>query len=304
VEYISQENHHTTLAILERFAENQGNARDYTLEYLERFLDECRTGQGLVPEDRHHAYQGLIKTMGLRTAEFHRALALDAPDGGFGSEPISAEDISAWVSGVRTQMENMYELLDLELPQLPHEVQNIGNNLLAERPRLFRRIMRAAAVKLDAVKTRYHGDYHLGQLWLSSNDFLITNFGGNPAKPWSERRRRHSPLRDVASMMLSFSEVGTTALDHVTADSADVEHVLRNHINAWEALTHQTFFRSYRKAMAKHPAHPSEGSAAEALMVLFMAEKAIAAVHGELLHRSTTVGASMRRLLSVALRRR
>lgn len=302
VEYSDSEGHCSTLAILERYAENQGTAWTYTLDYLERFLEECRTNAEALPDTRHSAYLDLIKTLGLRTAEFHQALAQSDDAGAFGVEPIAANDIAEWVNSVRAQMESVFDLLEMELPRLPDAAQRIGNKLLTVRPQLYRRIMRAASVRLDGMKTRYHGDYHLGQVWLASNDFLITNYGGEPGRPWAERRRKHLALRDVAGMMLSFAEVGAVALDHVAGDSADAIAGLRVPMDEWETLASRAFFKSYRKAMAKHAAHPSDLAAAEALVVLFMAEKELAVVDTELKRHANTVDRAMRRLMQVAQR--
>jgi len=304
VEYADAEGHRATLAILERYAENQGDAWTYALDYLERFLDECRASSDRLPDARHVAYLDLVKTLGRRTAEFHQALALRDREGAFGSEPITADDISDWVSSARVRMESVFERLELGLPRLPDAAQVIGNGLLAQRPRLYRRIMRAAAVQLDGMKTRYHGDFHLGQVWLAKHDFLITNYGGEPGRPWAERRRKHSPLRDVATMLLSFAEAGAAALDHVAGDSAEALAALRPHVDEWEALARRSFFRAYRRAMGRHPSHPSNAAAAEALVALFMAEKALADLDRELAEHSATVGAAMRRLVQVAQRRR
>jgi maltose alpha-D-glucosyltransferase/alpha-amylase len=303
VEYCSPEGPRSTLAIVERYTENQGDAHAYTLDYLERFLDECRAAPEQAHHRQHAGYMTLIKTLGVRTAEFHQALAVRDEAGAFGSEPIVADDIAEWVSQVRAQMESMFELLEHDLPRLAAPAQAIGHELLALRPKLYRRILRGAAVRVEAVKTRYHGDYHLGQVWLSSNDFLISNFGGEPGRSWVERRSKHSPLRDVAGMLLSFSEVGEMALDHVAGDSTEMHASLRHEMEAWDTLARRTFFRSYRKAMDRHPAYPDEAAAAEALVTLFMVEKLLDTVKRDLARRANTVGASMRRLARLARRR-
>ena len=69
-------------------------------------------------------------------------------------------------------------------------------------------MMRMVAAEMDAMKARCHGDYNLRQVWLSNNDFLITNYGGGLERAWRERRWKHSPLRDIAGMLFSFSEGG------------------------------------------------------------------------------------------------
>ena len=303
VEYVDAQGERSTLAILERYVENQGDAWVFTLSYLERFLDNYRATPE-PPLARHTAYLGLMKTLGQRTAEFHRALALPDEAGAFGSEPLRADEITDWANKVRREMEAMFELLEQELPRLPYAVQSIGSSLLAARPKLYWRILRTVGVRLEAMKTRYHGDYYLGQVWLTKNDFLIANYGGEPGLTWAERRRKHTPLRDVASMLISLGEVGAAALDHALGDPAENVAALLLHLDDWERLASRTFFRSYRKAMSGHPSCPATAAAVDTLVTLALAEKVTASVSSALAQHSTTVGSSMRRLLHVAQRGR
>jgi maltose alpha-D-glucosyltransferase/alpha-amylase len=301
-EYADTQGRHSTLAILERYAPNQGDAWHTTLDFLERVLDECRTRHEPPGEGWHSAYASLMKTLGQRTAEFHRALARPDEAGAFGSEPISPEDLVDWVKKVRHEMELMFERLDAALPTLPEADWHSAGRLLAARPRLYRRIVRASGVRPDAMKTRCHGNYHLGQVWLVNNDFLIANYGGEPGRSWAERRRKHTPLQDVACMLLSLSQAGATALDHVAGDSAEVNSALQRHVDDWERVARRAFFRSYRKAMTGHPSYPADAATSEALMTLFLAEQAISQVSDALVRRATGVGSAMRRLLQVAQR--
>jgi maltose alpha-D-glucosyltransferase/alpha-amylase len=243
-----------------------------------------------------------MKTVGQRTAEFHRALALADDAGDFGTEPIGAQDILDWVNRERHQMERMFELLEQALPDLPDAAWPVARSLLAARPRLYRRIMRASSVRLEAMKTRCHGNYHLGQVWLVKDDVLIANYGGEPGHSWSERRRRHAPLRDVAGMLLSLGEAGSSALDRVAGDSAGAGAALQRRVDAWEALARKAFLRSYRRGMAGHPAYPADADVAEALLTLFLAQKAIADASDALERHAAGTGAALRRLLQVTRR--
>ena len=300
VEYVDGEGRESTLALLERYAENQGNAWEYTVDYLERFLDECRTVPGHA--SRHQPYTSLMRTLGRRTAEFHMALALPDEAGAFGTESFSTADVADWINDVRRRMESMYELLEFELPRLPETAQAAGNALVRARPRLYRRIMHACIVHPEFAKTRYHGDYHLGQVWLARNDFLIANYGGEPGRPWAERRRKHTPLRDVASMLMSLTEAGAVALEHVTGDPAEAD-ALRSHLDDWETRAQRAFFRAYRQAMAGQPLLPADAATSKELMALTLMEKAISSTIKALEQRSPTVGAAMQRLLKLARRR-
>ncbi|MHB1215956.1 MAG: maltose alpha-D-glucosyltransferase, partial [Thiobacillus sp.] len=131
VEYADPTGRRPTLAILECYSKNQGDAWNYTLGYLERYLDECRTGAEPLPDTRHIAYQALMRTLGLRTAQFHQALALPDDTGAFGSEAVSAADIVDWVKTVQHQMESMFDLLEQALPQLPDTARTVADALRA-----------------------------------------------------------------------------------------------------------------------------------------------------------------------------
>ncbi|MHB1215957.1 MAG: alpha-amylase, partial [Thiobacillus sp.] len=172
----------------------------------------------------------------------------------------------------------------------------------AARPRLYRRILRSTGVRVDAMKTRCHGHYHLGQVWLAQDDFLIANYGGDPARSWAERRLKMTPLQDVAGMLFSLSRAGSAALDEVTRESPEADSALQAQVDAWEWSARKAFFQSYRKAMAGHPSYPAEPAEAEALMTLFLAGKAISQVSTALAQPSAGVAADMQRLIGIARR--
>ena len=288
IEYADAEGRCSTLAILERYTENQGSGWVYTQNYLERYLDECRARQKPPIDGRHADYMALIKTLGRRTAEFHQALAQPGPgrNGDFGSEPITADDMAEWGNGVRAQMDEMYRLLETESPRLPEAARVAARTLSDARSRFQRRIIRAAGILPDAAKARCHGNYHLGQVWLSSNDFLITNYGGGPERAWRERRWKHTPLRDVAGMLFSFGEVGAAALANATAEYPQAEPFLQPHAEGWRALASREFLGSYRAAMAGHGLLPAEAKTVGGLIGLFMLERAVAGVTGALVQQA------------------
>jgi len=53
-------------------------------------------------------------------------------------------------------------------------------------------------------RIRIHGDYHLGQVLVSGEDFYLLDFEGEPGSTIRDRKVKQPPLKDVAGMFRSF----------------------------------------------------------------------------------------------------
>jgi maltose alpha-D-glucosyltransferase/alpha-amylase len=107
------------------------------------------------------------------------------------------------------------------------------------------RIDTCPAPSKPTFKTRHHGDYHLGQVLLANNDFLIIDFEGEPSRPLAESRRKQSPLRDVAGMLRSFAYAKGAAL--LNAAQPATERAAAE-LDAWEAAARKAFLTAYAEA--------------------------------------------------------
>jgi maltose alpha-D-glucosyltransferase/alpha-amylase len=285
-----------TLALLQAFVMNQGDGWDYTLNYLTRFLEERRTDVAMA-EDVHGAYLELVKTLATRTAELHRALATPTSDEAFSPEKIREEDIARWRLGIREEAEKTLDLLAERVVQLPGSASSEGQHLLSQRARLLRRIDSSLPQLPNGLKTRLHGDYHLGQVLLKRNDFVIVDFEGEPGRPLAERRIKHSPLRDVAGMLRSFTYARWAGMQRCSTQSPDDCSRWDSLLEKWENDVRSTFITTY-DAIARPAGIYGSLEEIQPLLSLFEVEKALYETRYELGNRPDWAGIPLRSLIA------
>jgi maltose alpha-D-glucosyltransferase/alpha-amylase len=167
------------------------------------------------------------------------------------------------------------------LDSLAPAARPIASRILAAQDALTARIRQLAETESGSLRTRVHGDYHLGQVLVVDGDFVILDFEGEPARPLAERRAKQSPLKDVAGMLRSFSYAGYAALGAPAGWSADGEARGR----AWADARSNAFLSRYRKAISGTGLAPADDDRFTALLGLFLLEKTIYELRYELASR-------------------
>jgi maltose alpha-D-glucosyltransferase/alpha-amylase len=145
---------------------------------------------------------------------------------------------------------------------------------------------------------RVHGDYHLGQVLRSEEDFVILDFEGEPARSIEERRRKHSPARDVAGMLRSFSYAAYAALFSFTRRAHGDERALEPWADTWQERVSTVFVDTYLATIG--PELVPDAAAWRALVHAFTLDKALYELAYEINHRPDWVGiplAGIRKLL-------
>ena len=296
LEHIAADGTVMTLALVQAFAANQGDGWAYTLDYLERHLEQYRGAIDAIPADVHGGYLALVQTLGLRTAQLHAAFGMTTGDPAFDPEPAGPADVVADLTRARAGALASFEMLAARLDSLQPAAREEAQALLAQREALLARLEACAAAADPTTKTRMHGDYHLGQVLVARNDFVIIDFEGEPARTFEERRAKGSPLRDVAGMLRSFSYAHWSALRR-TAQSADELDKLAPLSQAWEAQVRPAFMSAYREGLGE-----SSDDAGIALLHLFELEKALYELRYELGNRPDWVRVPLRGLAELLAR--
>jgi maltose alpha-D-glucosyltransferase/alpha-amylase len=298
VEYVAADGTRMTLALLQAYVDNQGDGWGYTVDYLERFLEQLSAASAGPPEDAHGAYLALVHTLGIRTAELHTALARRSGDPAFDPEPVRPQDLAAWKRDALAELVAAFTQLERQHTSLAQALQSDALALLEHRSELERRIETSVPAQFQSVKTRLHGDYHLGQVLLRSGDFVIIDFEGEPARAPEERRQKHSPLRDVAAMLRSFNYARHTALGRATEHQPHHQDRLEPPAAQWEEQVRSAFLRAYDEGMKDHALYGSFDQA-QRLLELFELEKALYELRYELGHRPDWVGIPLHGLLAL-----
>ncbi len=283
VDYVAADGSVTALAMLQAYMSNQGDGWNYTLEYLDRHFTDTREAAASTPEDAHGPYLTLARKLGERTGQLHRALATPGGGAEFDPEPVTEADVTAWKARVAADAQATLEVLTGRVDRLDEKLRENAKEMLKNPRQLLTRIDRIAFDPAGARKLRFHGDYHLGQVLLRHNDFLIIDFEGEPARTLEERRAKHSPLRDVSGMLRSFDYARWSALRRNAQTPAE-EARCAPLAAAWLAAARAAFLEGYAQATLGAGLFASFEAAGE-LVTLFEIEKALYELRYELNNR-------------------
>ncbi|SAK76206.1 trehalose synthase [Caballeronia glebae] len=299
-----------TLVILQGFIDNQGDAWNYALDYLRRIVDELAVA--LEPEEHSQerdaqveglaGYGNIAGIIGKRLGELHVALASPTDEEAFSPQRATAEDVNGWIDGTLKLLESALDILAKKIGEFNEHDRFLAQSLLDRRELLVDTVKQLVAPDADALCIRIHGDFHLGQVLMAQGDAYLIDFEGEPARALDERRRKTSPLRDVAGLLRSLSYASAAAqstTENAPAQTADRKRALFERLRAF---AEESFLRQYTEAIAASPETIAAEGVFQPLLDLFLIEKAAYEIRYEAANRPTWIGLPLRGLASLASR--
>jgi maltose alpha-D-glucosyltransferase/alpha-amylase len=240
-----------------------------------------------------------VHLLGVRTAQMHKALASGANDPDFKPEEYSLHYQRSLFAGLQTLVRSTFVSQGKNLAKLPDEVRVEAEDVLQMKDQILLLLKGIYKKKIDVTKIRIHGDFHLGQVLFTGKDFIITDFEGEPARSYSERRLKRSPLRDVAGMIRSFHYAAYASLFLDNQIRKEDFGKLIPYVEQWYHYVSQFFMRAYLETAAAEAFVPRNKEDLQTLMTTFLMEKAIYELNYELNNRPDWVMIPLRGIKSL-----
>lgn len=325
LEYQGDNGESIAVAILHGFVPNEGNAWQEARRNLNQLLDRV-TQAGVSQETLRDGtptnifslefalrapsedsreligdYLTAAERMGARVAQLHLVLATQFDDPALSSEPFNDFYRQSLYHGCIGLTERRMEFIRQRFPDMSDDVRGLAAKVLEQKDAVITKFQAVFHDRIQSERQRFHGRLHLGHLLVTeAQDVTIYDFEGDPHQHVSERRIKRCPLRDVATMLVSFGYAAQTAIRQIAAvefsDSSD-SPALRDAGRFWYAHVAAAFLRGYWKIADKAAYLPRERAQQQTLLQMYLLERALLDVRADIADKPELAGMPFRIIL-------
>ncbi|MEX2594642.1 MAG: maltose alpha-D-glucosyltransferase [Anditalea sp.] len=311
----------TILAMMQEAVPNQGDAWEYTKDALQKYFESVliqpKTENipdlsddlispllfGDVSPSLQELLEGIfsdrISLLGKRTGEMHQALISFPEDKDFEPEAFSLHYQRSLYSSLQSLTRSAFQSLKQNLKNLPDSIREEAEEVLQMKDMVLKIFKRIFDHKITTMKIRNHGDYHLGQVLWTGKDFVIIDFEGEPARAYSERRLKRSPLRDVAGMIRSFHYAAYSTVLQDEFNKYRKDDDLQGWSEVWFHHMTRFYLQGYLDQVKNTNFIPKEEGDLKILLETFLLEKAVYELNYELNNRPDWVLIPLRGIKSI-----
>jgi maltose alpha-D-glucosyltransferase/alpha-amylase len=312
------------LGTMQEMVDNHGDGKGYVLERINNFIErilardaeqlalanDAPRGTLIEPiafDDLPFETQELLgrraaeqaRLLGIRIGQMHQALASDKNQKDFAPEDFSLHYQRSLFSALQSLVRESEQIQKTSVKELPDSVKNDVEQLMGRKEEVLATFRRIYSKKLDTAKIRIHGDLKLEKIMVTGRDIAIQDFGGDPARSYSERRLKRSPLRDVASMIRSFYYVTYEGFLNNNQVPAEETMRLLPYAEMWVHYLRGFFIKSYLETVRGSSFVPAQPDEQQMMIETYLLEMAVASLTDDLSHRPDRVRVPLQIIKSI-----
>jgi maltokinase len=284
-----------TFGMMVEVIQNEKDDWSKTGDYLNDFIEAFVDGNFQIKENVFDK----VALLARRTAEMHLALYAERAEELFRAEPFDRPYRRYVHQKVEDLLERRYALLTDNYLKLDEQAQALAWVFMESKDLIIEFFDQILARQLDSLRTRIHGDYHLGQVLVTGEDLTIIDFEGEPESSISSRKIKHSPLKDVAGMIRSYHYAVSAKLFNAPETNSLDANTLQRAADRWYKLIKDTYLEEYFNVFGSpHPLFKNNNEI-NYLLLFHLLEKAIYELGYEVNYRPTWVKIPLRGIVEV-----
>jgi maltose alpha-D-glucosyltransferase/alpha-amylase len=304
-----------TLGMLHGYVPNQGDAWQKTRSELNDFLGRISTLEPRETEfleatptrfyalkfalceppavavEQIGSYLEFAGRLGQRLAEMHLKLAGIENDPAFSPESFNDFYRQGLYHGFIGLTGRRLEFLRQRYAAMEPSLREMAEKIVSQEALILQKLNAIFEQRVPSLRTRFHGRAHLGHVLVTEDDVFLFDFDGDPALHLSERRIKRCPLRDVASMLISFAYAAQVALR--SAGPSD----LRPWARFWYSHVSAAFLRGYCKTAEGASFMPKLQSQQQILIDAYLLERALLDIRADIEDKPELAGVPFRVVL-------
>ncbi len=284
-----------TLGMMQQMVDNQADTWVATDKSLNSFITAFIKKEFLIDENIFES----VELLAQRTAEMHLGLFSPNAASAFSPEKFDEKYRRFLYNRIQKLLDNRYNLIIENYTKLESEAQKLAWDFMEAKELIDEFIEEINHKKLASLRTRIHGDYHLGQILETENDFIIIDFEGEPESSIIDRKIKHSPLKDVAGVIRSYHYAISAKFfnDQTVADS-DKKRIAKAS-ERWFGLIQKTFLEKYFTTFGNpHPLYKNNNEI-NFLLLVYLLEKAVYELGYEVNYRPNWIKIPLKGIVDV-----